>query len=753
MAVALLAVLWFTWPSSAHALGSYDNAAIADKALTYWNGINGAGSAPGATACQDANKPGDSGGQCRAFVNCVVWMVSGHGQNLGGSDYFTPFTRAGSQEISNVDELRKGDIVQNGQGIHTFIIVSRNSDGRFMVVDSNHANDEKVWYYARAVTLNSTERAFRMGTIRNEPPPPLPPPTTEANLLRDGGFEGGGQGWAANTNYAVYNDSARAHDGSWFAEANVSADAASIWQDVPVNMHAGDSVTFSIWARLAPGVEPSGQTANLCLWSLQTLRNACYQKQLTSGWQQLQATATMSADTSTLRAQVYLSGGGNFNFDGATLGAPQTADAATTPEVQAPPSITGDAVAGSRVSCDGATWRNDPTSIGYRWFLDGQLVDGATEQSFAVPDSAVGQRLVCEARAGNDAGSAEARSDPVRVLGILAPQFDSAPGARTKDATPTFRFSADGAKGYQCSVDSAAFAACESPLTIGPLAEGAHDLRVRAVDRHGRTGPAARAAFVVDLSGPETAVTSAPSGVTRSTSAVARFSSSEVGSTFQCRLDGSSWTACTSPKVLTGLAVGAHTFLVRAIDRAGNADRTPATVKWRVDMVAPETRLVSGPPAVGRGRDVTIRLASSEPGSSFQCRLGGGSWEACGATKAFTGLADGSYAVYARAVDQAGNVDATPLKVAWRVDTTAPETTITGGPAAKTTARTATLRFKASEAGSSFQCRLDGGTWSACTSHRVIGGLAVGKHAFFVRATDAAGNTDRTPVTHTWTIT
>lgn len=144
--------------------GNYSNAAIADKALSYWSGSN-TNRAPGAKACSDAQKPGDSGGQCRAFINCIVWMVSGHAQNLGGTDYFAPFLNAGGTEITNRNDLVKGDIIQIGQGTHTTIIVSKVSDGQYMVVDSNHWSDETVGYYQRAVTLDANNRAFRMGKV------------------------------------------------------------------------------------------------------------------------------------------------------------------------------------------------------------------------------------------------------------------------------------------------------------------------------------------------------------------------------------------------------------------------------------------------------------------------------------------------------------------------------------------------------------------------------------------------------------
>jgi hypothetical protein len=53
---------------------------------------------------------------------------------------------------------------------------------------------------------------------------------------------------------------------------------------------------------------------------------------------------------------------------------------------------------------------------------------------------------------------------------------------------------------------------------------------------------------------------------------------------FQCRIDSGKWTACGSPHRVSDLALGAHTFAVRALDRAGRPG--PAVdYSWR--RVAP----------------------------------------------------------------------------------------------------------------------------------------------------------------------
>lgn len=89
-----------------------------------------------------------------------------------------------------------------------------------------------------------------------------------------------------------------------------------------------------------------------------------------------------------------------------------------------------------------------------------------------------------------------------------------------------------------------------------------------------------------DLADPETTITKAPGRLKVKTKkkrarATVSFESSEAGATFECQLDGSGYSACTSPKPLS-VKKGNHTLLVRAVDAAGNVDPSPASATIKV---------------------------------------------------------------------------------------------------------------------------------------------------------------------------
>jgi hypothetical protein len=176
------------------------------------------------------------------------------------------------------------------------------------------------------------------------------------------------------------------------------------------------------------------------------------------------------------------------------------------------------------------------------------------------------------------------------------------------------------------------------------------------------------------------------------------------------------------------------------------------------DTTPPQTTISGGPASKTTSTSATFYFTASEQGSRFECRRDEGLWAACASPRTYSGLARGFHQLAVRAIDAAGNADETPARRTWSVvktsstDTTPPQTTISGGPASKTTSTSASFTFTSSETGSSFECKLDSGPWAVCTSPRSYSGLATGGHQFSVRAIDAAKNVDATPGTQSWTV-
>src|SRR5262249_62073817 len=95
---------------------------------------------------------------------------------------------------------------------------------------------------------------------------------------------------------------------------------------------------------------------------------------------------------------------------------------------------------------------------------------------------------------------------------------------------------------------------------------------------------------------PDTPIDAHPANPSNATSPIFLFSSSETGSTFECRIDGGSWSSCSSPDtVAPPLGEASHTFDVRAIDSAGNTDASPASYTWTIDTTAPATPITAPP--------------------------------------------------------------------------------------------------------------------------------------------------------------
>ncbi len=173
---------------------------------------------------------------------------------------------------------------------------------------------------------------------------------------------------------------------------------------------------------------------------------------------------------------------------------------------------------------------------------------------------------------------------------------------------------------------------------------------------------------VADGAPPEGYYTSRPAAKTNQTTATLAFTSNEPGGdTFVCSHDGGAYAPCVSPMVLPGLGAGNHTFAVVALDALMNQDGSPAVANWIIDLTRPNTTITGRPPANTRSRSATFRFTSNEAGSKFQCRHMSGPWTACSSPRTYSGLGVGMHTFRVRAIDAAGNMDASASVDTWRI--------------------------------------------------------------------------------------
>lgn len=159
--------------------------------------------------------------------------------------------------------------------------------------------------------------------------------------------------------------------------------------------------------------------------------------------------------------------------------------------------------------------------------------------------------------------AATVNTTPVVVLTLF-------PGAgETESSTPAQTLSAP--------VAANAWAA-----TAAPLPDGVYTAQATQAGNPGTTGISEDVVFTVDTVAPTTAIVDGPGEVSGAHTQPIAFAASEPGVTYTCSFDGRRSQPCTSPVVMRHLRLGAHSFAVRARDAAGNPQRTPTRIRWRV---------------------------------------------------------------------------------------------------------------------------------------------------------------------------
>ena len=206
--------------------------------------------------------------------------------------------------------------------------------------------------------------------------------------------------------------------------------------------------------------------------------------------------------------------------------------------------------------------------------------------------------------------------------------IESEPALDADSTKAKFSFKASEPATFECKLDGGAFVPCTSPDIVSGLADGSHTFEVRATDLAGNKEATPQSyTWTVDTIPPVTTIESSPLGETVGTGASISFSANEPA-TFQCSLDGDAYASCTSPYVVSGLAVGVHTLRVIATDTAGNVELEPAAYSWIVNAQNPaSTSPVSGDsstPAQTPAPTPTPALTQTPPRLVLARRAGGG---------------------------------------------------------------------------------------------------------------------------------
>ena len=317
---------------------------------------------------------------------------------------------------------------------------------------------------------------------------------------------------------------------------------------------------------------------------------------------------------------------------------------------------------------------------------------------------------------------------------------------------PSFTLSAtdgggSGVASTEYRVGDGAWAAYTGSVEI--TEDGTHVVEFRSTDTAGNREVAGSATVKVDTTAPETSVSQAPEegAVVVTLTGDDGEGSGLAGIEYQ--LDGGDWVAFTEPVRVTG--VGEHTMLVRSTDTAGLVEEAQSVTVTVEDGGDPEpgdttapTTTLTWSPAQADGQEgwyvttPSFTLSATDGGgsgvASTEYRVGDGAWAAYTGSVEIT--EDGTHVVEFRSTDTAGNREVAGSATV-KVDTTAPETSVSQAPEEGAVVVTLTGDDGEGSGLAGIEYQLDGGDWVAFTEPvRVTG---VGEHTMLVRSTDTAG--------------
>jgi hypothetical protein len=248
-------------------------------------------------------------------------------------------------------------------------------------------------------------------------------------------------------------------------------------------------------------------------------------------------------------------------------------------------------------------------------------------------------------------------------------------------------------------VDDGDYYAVASPFRFSIYATGEHTIYLKGVDKYGNEDPTPATFTIIivkkthppsDDGNPDTCINSVrtpagkniPNGGSTPSKVVSvdfQGTVSGPGSHIDLKLDNGRYKPVASPRTITGLSVGTHTIYLRAVDKDGNVDPTPA--KWTFTVKKdkggggyPDT-WINWVRATPRGVNIATGGSTSSStvivdfqgtvagkGSHIDLKIDDGPYKPVASPRTITGLSDGTHTIYLRAEDKEGKRDPSPAQ-------------------------------------------------------------------------------------------
>ena len=415
----------------------------------------------------------------------------------------------------------------------------------------------------------------------------------------------------------------------------------------------------------------------------------------------------------------------------------------------------------------GATWQYQVDGTAGSWIT-------GTDSSFTASAGAHSYWVRQTDAAGNTSDTSTAvtytfdTTAPAPSLTLASDTGSSASDGLTSNATINVSGLETGAT-WQYQVDGTAGSWMTGTASSFTASSGAHSYFVRQTDVAGHTSEASTAVtYTVDTSAP--AIPSLTLASDTGSSASDRLTNNltinvsglETGATWQYQVDGTAGSWMTGTVSSFTASSGAHSYFVRQTDAAGNTSDTSTAVTYTVDTSAPVIPTLTlasdtgSSASDGLTSNGTINVSGLETGATWQYQVdGSGSW-ATGTDSSFI-ASSGAHSYWVRQTDAAGNTSDASTVVTYTFDTTAPAPSLTlasdtGSSASDGLTSNATINVGGLETGATWQYQMDGtaGSWMTGTASSFT--ASSGAHSYFVRQTDAAGNTSDTSTAVTYTV-